>query len=130
MIKLLVLILVAIIVMQCVEVLKGVKNWFINKDWKKGKYGIPFAVSIGLIAGLTLQIGITSAIMGAMGLEYTFPTYFIYFDIGATCLFLSKGSGIFIDTLEKFSQSKKDIEQIRTSDGQAPSNIEFDEIEI
>jgi len=108
-INLLVLILVSIIVSQDVEVLKGLKDWAINKQWTEGKIAIPLSILIGIIAGLTLELGITDAILKAVDVEYTFPVAFTYFDLGSSCLFLSKGAGFIIDTLEKFKEARVSV---------------------
>ena len=110
MIDFLLLVLVSIIIMQDVEVLKGLKDWIINKQWKEGKIAIPLAIVIGTIGGLTLGIGITDAILQVIGLEVVLPTAYNYFDLASSCLILSKGSGFIIDTLEKFKDAKGSVE--------------------
>jgi len=104
------LLLVSIIVMQDVEVLKGLKDWIINKQWKEGKIAVPLAIIIGTIGGLTLGIGITDAILQAVGLEVSLPTAYTYFDLASSCLLLSRGSGFIIDTLEKFKEAKQSVD--------------------
>jgi hypothetical protein len=96
--------------MQDVEVLKGLKDWIINKQWKEGKIAIPLSILIGLIGGLTLGVGITDAILQAVGLDVTLPEAYVYFDLASTCLILSKGSGFIIDTLEKFKNAKESVD--------------------
>ncbi len=110
MINFLLLLLVSIIVMQNVEVLKGLKDWIINKQWKEGKIAIPLAIIIGTIAGLTLGVGITDAILQVLGLEVVLPKPYTYFDLASSCLLLSKGSGFIIDTLEKFKEAKQSVD--------------------
>ena len=96
--------------MQDVEVLKGLKDWILNKQWKEGKVAIPLSIVIGTIGGLTLGIGITDATLQAVGLEVALPAAYTYFDLASSCLLLSRGSGFIIDTLEKFKEAKGKVE--------------------
>ena len=109
MINFIVLILVSIIVMQDVEVLKGLKDWIINKSWLEGKIAIPLAIVIGVIAGITLNIGVTQSILDLFGIDFVLPNYYAFLDIFSSALFISKGSNIFINTLEKFKDAKGQV---------------------
>lgn len=108
MINFIVLLLVSIIVAQDVEVLKGLKDYIIKKEWKNGKFGVPLAIVIASIAGLTINIGITDSILQAVGINFNLPDAYAYFDLFSTCLLLTRGSGFLIDTLEKFKEVKKE----------------------
>lgn len=113
MVNFLMLLLVAIIVNQDVEVLKGLKDYIWNKQWKEGKFGIPLSLMVGAIAGMTLGIGITEAIIQMVGLvtglEFTFSDSYQMFDIVSSCLLISKGAGFLIDTLDKYKNAKGQV---------------------
>ena len=109
MVSLIMLILVSIIVMQDVEVLKGLKNWIINKSWLEGKIAVPLSITIGIVAGITLNIGVTEAFVQLFEIDFQLPQNYMYFDIFSSVLFISKGSGIFVDTLEKIKDAKGSI---------------------
>jgi hypothetical protein len=111
MVQFLILILVAIIVSQDVEVLKGLKDWVIQKQWEEGKIAIPMAIVVGIIAGLALNIGITEAIISMTGIEFTLPKLYTYFDLASTCLFLSRGAAFFVDTIEKFNEIRSQVDK-------------------
>lgn len=109
MVNFIVLLLISVIVMQDVEVLKGLKDWIINKQWEEGKVAVPLSIIIGIIAGVTVNIGITDSILKMFDVDFVLPKYYMYFDIASTCLFLSKGSGFFIDTLNKFKEARGQV---------------------
>lgn len=99
-----ILLLVSIIVSQDVEVLKVIKDYFLNKEWKQGKFAVPFAVAVGVVAGVLLNIGITDSLIRFFQIDFILPTKFMYFDIASSCLLLTRGSGALIDVLEKFKE--------------------------
>lgn len=98
------LLLVAVVVYQDVEVLKKIKDYFLLQDWKVGKFGIPISVAVAAWAGITLNIGIVSAILDFVQMPVILPSAFYYFDIFSSCLLLSQGASFIVDTLEKFKE--------------------------
>ena len=105
--ELIVLILVAIIVSQNVEVLKKIKNFFWFKEWQKGKYGLILSIMVASWAAIVLNIGITSAILQTSQLVYELPKYFHYFDIFSSALLMSQGASYIINIYEKFKEFKQ-----------------------
>lgn len=109
MINLLILIIVSIIITQDVEVVKGLKDWIVNRDWAQGKIAVPVSIVFGIVGGMFLGIGITDSILKALTIEYQLPTLFQYFDLASSCLLLSKGSGFIIDTFNKVKEANKNL---------------------
>ena len=107
MIQFIVLVLVALIVSQNVEVLKKLKDFFLNKEWKTGKLGLPISIAVAAWAAVTLNIGITSALLAATQIAFTLPAAFYYFDIFSSALLLSQGAASLIGLFEKFKELRK-----------------------
>jgi len=119
MVSLLVLMLVAIIITQSTEVVKGFYNWgketvlyVKEKRFSEIKIGVPVSIAFGLWAGFTIGTNIFVAIFEIGGIQYELNANFITFSIFTTSLLLSLGSGGIINVVEKYRNGKQALEEL------------------
>jgi len=110
MLNILVLILVAIVITAVTSKLQEVVNFIVKTIAKKEvKSGLVIATILGVVAGITLEIGVVSSVAELFGGLPKLPEAFSYVDIGLSCVGLSAGSGWFIKIYEQFKTDSKQI---------------------
>ena len=102
--NILILILVAIIITNITTKGKQIVD-YIAKIFtkKKVKSSLPIAVALGILAGVTLQIGFAQSILELFGTEVELSDAFKKVDIGFACAMLGYGSGKIIRVIETYS---------------------------
>jgi len=117
-IPLLTLIVISVVLLTVVIGFKKLFKYFVNEEWKQGKFGVPLAVVFGLLYGFTARIGIVTSFMLLMGITLELGKLFLFVDILACSMILSQGPyGLIqiatksVDTLINMRKLKKRLNE-------------------
>ena len=106
----LILILVAIVITATTTKVKQFADYTVSIFTKKKvKLALPISLILGILAGVTLNIGLVQSVLQIAGNQTAFSETFKMVDIGFSCIALSAGSGYIIKIVEK---NKKAMEEL------------------
>lgn len=101
--NLLFMIIVSVVIKYSVDPIKKLYSWIMDlKKDKVPKIGIPVAFLIGIVAGMTSNIGIVESLLQSFGIDFVVNDVFHYTDIFFACMLytgLSGGIMALVETL-------------------------------
>lgn len=104
--SLLFIVIVSVVIKYTIDPIKKLYNWIVTLEkGKTPKIGILVAFIIGVVAGITSNVGVVESLLQALGIDFVLTDVFHYTDVFFSCMLLTGLSGGIMAIIETLPQT-------------------------